>query len=212
MNNETETQAPDPEVEPAVTSADPESETPLDAEAGLAPASALAGEPQEAIAPGASFACRFAPRDAGLFLWRPSAPAVMAEQNARGLHRLLLVEEQAPPAVDLDLPILLEDWRRALDAASDDPLAGAPKDAIAVNGAAAPIARDQRPGARVRLRLANACNARLRARGDMWAHRPSSTARRAAATAASTSAASPSATDAIRRPSTGQMLGRPVAG
>ncbi len=109
----------------------------------------VAGLTQAAVPPGGSFDYRFTPPDAGTFWYHPHAAPEAAEQTARGLHGVLIVDETAPPAVDEDILLVLAD-------ASPDPAA-----AVTVNGAATAPDRVARPGARVRLRLVNACIARV---------------------------------------------------
>ena len=128
-----------------------------------------AGLTQDAVAPGADFDYRFTPVDSGFYWFRPSAFPFAAEQAARGLRGMLIVDEPSPPPVDLDLPVMIEDWR--LDDKGEiagpfpDPAAMAGEgrigDIVTTNGAAIPLAVEHRPGARARLRLLNACNARL---------------------------------------------------
>ena len=131
----------------------------------------VAGLTQAAVAPGASFDYRFTPADAGTFCYRPGVAEVAAEQNARGLYGLLVVDEAEPPAVDLDLPLVIADWR--LDAKGGisgpfpDPTAAAGAgrvgDLVTVNSAAMPLVVPLRPGARARLRFHNACGSQLMA-------------------------------------------------
>jgi len=124
---------------------------------------------QSAVAPSESFDYRRALPEPGLFLYRPSVYGKTPELMGRGLKGLLVVDEPTPLDADADLLMALDDWR--LDAqgqfVSDF---GAPEAArgegrigtrLIVNGAAAPVVQEARPGARVRLRLANLANARL---------------------------------------------------
>ena len=109
----------------------------------------VAGLTQPAVPPGGTFDIRFTPPDAGTFWLHPHAAPDIAEQTARGLHGVLIVDEASPPAVEEDILLVLAD-------ASADPAA-----AVTVNGAAAAPAREARPGARIRLRLVNACVSRI---------------------------------------------------
>lgn len=123
----------------------------------------VAGLTQPATPPGGAFDSRFRAADAGLFLYRPAG--VPAEQAARGLGGLLIVDEPQPPPVDRDIAFVLQDWALRPDGAFQ-PFAPAPADGrigdvITANGARAPIGAVFPPGARVRLRLANACAARI---------------------------------------------------
>jgi FtsP/CotA-like multicopper oxidase with cupredoxin domain len=131
------------------------------------PMDGVGGLTQAPIAPGADFTYAFVPPDAGSFLLRPLVVAGSSEPSGRGLAGMLVVEETTPPAVDHDLTILMQDWRLADDgtllpfgqtafAASSGRLGNL----VTVNGKPVPDAISARPGARVRLRLANACNAR----------------------------------------------------
>ncbi len=124
---------------------------------------------QAAVAPGASFDYRRALPEPGLFCYRPSVYGKTPELMGRGLKGLLVVDEPTPLEADADLLVALDDWR--LD--SQNQIAGdftAPQAArsegrigthLIVNGAPAPAAHEARPGARIRLRLANLANARL---------------------------------------------------
>ena len=89
----------------------------------------------------------------------------------RGLYGALIVDEPTPPPVDHDLLLVIADWR--LDASGQ--IVGDfdnPADAlrqgrfgaeISVNSKAAPLMQEFLPGARLRLRLVNAANARIMA-------------------------------------------------
>lgn len=134
----------------------------------------VGGLTQEPVAPGQSFDYRFTPPDAGTFLVRPLVIGGSSEPAERGLSALLVVEERQPPKVDHEFALLVDDWRLGEDGALapfGDPLeaaaAGRLGNWLTVNGAGAPHEIKIAPGARVRLRLANACNARaLRIRFD----------------------------------------------
>ncbi len=127
----------------------------------------VAGLTQPAVPPGGSFDYRFRAADSGLYLYRPAG--VSAEQTARGLAGLLIVDEASPPEVDRDLAFVLQDWALqpdgAFTGAFGEPMAAAGAGRIGglvtANGVAAPIRESFAPGARVRLRLANACAARI---------------------------------------------------
>ena len=115
----------------------------------------IAGLTQAPIEPGGEAEIRFTPPDAGFNLYLPDAGAATARQLAAGLFGPIVVEEPSPPAVDLEAIVVLADWR--LDEAGrlrDD---SAPAGALVTAGAAAAPQRFAAPpGARVRLRLANA--------------------------------------------------------
>ncbi len=134
----------------------------------------VGGVTQEPIAPGKDFLYEFTPPDAGTFLIRPLVVGGASEPSGRGLAGLLVVEEGSPPPVDQDVALLLQDWRLdeagallpfgqvAFAAAS-----GRLGNAVTLNGGPIPLTLEGRPGSRIRLRLANACNARaLRIRFD----------------------------------------------
>ncbi len=126
---------------------------------------------QAAVPPGGSFDYKRRLDDPGLFCYRPGVFKEAGELNGRGLKGLLLVEEARPLESDADLLVLLDDWR--LDAkgviegdfanANEAKGAGRIGNLIAVNGAPAPKSFEFPPGSRVRLRLANHCNARIMA-------------------------------------------------
>ena len=134
----------------------------------------VAGLSQEPVAPGASYDIRFTPRDTGLSWFHPHALPYTGEQLARGLYGVVIVEEKEPPVADADIVAVLSDWR--LDARGSivedfgkDGL-GKPEDAfqhgrigplVTLNGLPVPQARALAPGARVRLRIVNAANARI---------------------------------------------------
>jgi len=115
----------------------------------------IAGLTQAPIASGGEAEVRFTPPDAGFSLYLPDAGAVTARQLASGLFGPIVVEEPAPPDVDLEAVVVFADWR--LDEAGrlrDD---SGPAGALITAGAsAAPQRFAAPPGARVRLRLANA--------------------------------------------------------
>ena len=128
-----------------------------------------AGLTQPAVPPEGSFDYMFTPPDSGTFLYRASVASLAGEQQGRGLHGLLIVEEAAPPTIDREIVAILEDWR--LDAVGQiAPGFGAMADAshggrigglVTLNGRAIPETVALAPGARVRLRLVNACIARI---------------------------------------------------
>lgn len=124
----------------------------------------VGGLTQPPIPSGGQFDYRLVPPDAGTFLLRPCVIGGSAEPLERGLSGLLIVEEQNPPPVDRDEAILVDDWRLEEDG-SLSPFApdavGRLGNWLSVNGKAIPLKIEARPGTRVRLRLANACNARI---------------------------------------------------
>jgi len=127
----------------------------------------VGGVTQPPIAPGESFTYAFTPPDAGTSLIRPLVVGGSSEPSGRGLAGMLVVEETAPPAADRDLTLLMQDWRIAEDGAPEpfgQPVLAAASgrlgNLVTLNGKPIPEAITVRPGARLRLRLANACNAR----------------------------------------------------
>jgi FtsP/CotA-like multicopper oxidase with cupredoxin domain len=136
---------------------------------GEAAMDGVGGFSQPPIAPGESFEYRLKPPDSGTILYRPLVIGGASEPAGRGLSGLLVVEEAEPPAVDLDLPVLVTDWLLGDDnslqsfaaASPDGAAAGRLGSWITVNGGSPPQRVPVAPGARVRLRLGNACNARI---------------------------------------------------
>ncbi|MGQ9368132.1 multicopper oxidase family protein [Azospirillum sp. ST 5-10] len=136
---------------------------------GLRVPNAMDGVPhlsQEPVPAGGTFAYEFPLKDAGTFWYHPHANS--AEQVARGLAGVLVVEEPEPIRVDRELVWALADWRLAETAAIADDF-GHPMDAshagrlgntVTVNGAIVD-AISVRAGERVRLRLANVSSARV---------------------------------------------------
>ncbi|MCJ2010315.1 multicopper oxidase family protein [Methylobacterium sp. J-092] len=127
----------------------------------------VGGVTQAPIAPGADFTYDFVPPDAGTFLVRPLVVGGSSEPSGRGLAGFLVVEEKAPPAVEADVSLLMQDWRLQDDgallpfgqtafAASNGRLGNL----VTINGANVPATFEARPGSRIRVRLGNACNAR----------------------------------------------------
>lgn len=136
---------------------------------GEAAMDGVGGFSQAPIAPGESFEYRLKPPDSGTILYRPLVIGGASEPAGRGLSGLLVVEEPEPPPVDLDLPVLVTDWLLGDDnslqpfaaASPDGAAAGRLGSWITVNGGSPPQRVAVAPGARVRLRLGNACNARI---------------------------------------------------
>lgn len=129
----------------------------------------VGGLSQPPVPPGATASYRFAPPDAGTFLIRPMVlGGGSGEPSGRGLAGLLIVEEREPPPVDADFALLVRDW--LLDASGtlapfgatgEAALAGRLGNRLAVEGADAPKRIELPPGSRLRLRIANGCNARI---------------------------------------------------
>jgi FtsP/CotA-like multicopper oxidase with cupredoxin domain len=135
----------------------------------------VGGLTQQPVAPGQMLEYRFTPPDAGAFIVRPCVLGASAEPMERGLSALLIVEEQSPPPADQDLAVLVDDWSLNEDGSlapfteggSAENPAGRLGNWLSVNGKATPQRIEAPQGGRVRLRLANVCNARtMRLRFD----------------------------------------------
>lgn len=141
---------------------------------GPAAADGVGGLSQPAVAPGESFEYRFTPPDPGLVLIRPMILGGSSEPAGRGLSGLLVIEEREPPRVDAEFALVVRDWLVQPSGALSP--FGSPQEAaaagrlgnrIVVEGADAPKRIAFPPGSRIRLRLANGCNARtMRIRFD----------------------------------------------
>ena len=121
---------------------------------------------QEAVAPGDSFDYDFVLPDAGTYWYH--AHNQSPEQVGRGLYGPLIVEESAPPELDAEHVLILDDWRLDDQAQIDPDFAsghdlshgGRMGNFIATNAQfdlALPVQQNQR----LRLRLINAANARI---------------------------------------------------
>ena len=129
----------------------------------------VAGLTQPPVAPGAGFDYVFTPPDAGLFWYHPHVFPHSAEQIGRGLYGALIVDEPDRPKVDDDVLLVLDDWSLdaqgviAADFASLQQARGAGRvgPLVTVNSKPVPLALSARPGARLRLRVLNACAARI---------------------------------------------------
>ncbi len=129
----------------------------------------VAGLTQAPTASGASFDYRFTPPDSGLFWYHSHVWPTVAEQVGRGLYGVLIVDELEPPLVDRDLLLVLDDWQ--LDAKGQlsadflDPARSGGGDPIGslltLNARPVPLSDTMQSGSRVRLRLLNACGARI---------------------------------------------------
>jgi FtsP/CotA-like multicopper oxidase with cupredoxin domain len=137
---------------------------------GLRIANAMDGVPdmtQAAVPPGETFQYRFTPPDAGTYWYHSHEKSW--EQVARGLYGLLVVEEAAPPRADRELAFVVDDWRvdeagrlheDSFGALGDWAHAGRYGNLMTVNGRR-PADIPVRRGERLRLRIANTCNARI---------------------------------------------------
>ena len=90
------------------------------------------------------------------------------QQFTRGLYGPLIVDEPAPPEIDVEAIALISDWRldvrAALENLGDPALAQGPGRIgalVTANGAPAPFQLSGPPGGRVRLRLGNCATARV---------------------------------------------------
>ncbi|SEF92561.1 Multicopper oxidase with three cupredoxin domains (includes cell division protein FtsP and spore coat protein CotA) [Bosea lathyri] len=136
---------------------------------GEAAMDGVGGFSQPPVAPGESFEYRLRPSESGTILYRPFVIGGSSEPAGRGLGGILVVEEPEPPVVDLDLPVLVTDWllgddhviRPFVTASPESAAAGRLGSWVTVNGGSPPQRVAVAPGARVRLRLANGCNARI---------------------------------------------------
>jgi FtsP/CotA-like multicopper oxidase with cupredoxin domain len=121
------------------------------------------------IAHGESGTMTFPARQSGSFLIHPTTPGLASEQTGRGLPTMFVIDEPTPPPTDDDLPLLVSDWRlddRGVLEGEFGDLRDAARlgrlgNRLVVNGRAAPVVRVVRPGARIRLRIANVAMARV---------------------------------------------------
>jgi len=124
------------------------------------------GVTQAPVPPGGTFVYEFVPKDAGTFWFHPHVRG--SEQVERGLHGVLVVEDERPLPFDQDLVWVLDDWR--LDASGAiDPAFNTRHDLahdgrwgrdVTVNGRS-DTRLFARPGARLRVRILNAANGRV---------------------------------------------------
>ena len=135
---------------------------------GPAAQDGVGGVSQPDIAPGAEFEYRFTPPDPGTYLIRPLIVGGAGELAGRGLSGLLVVEEKTPPAVDAEFALLVRDWRLEPNGAlspfgrrEDAIIAGRLGNRLSVDAELGPKKIALPAGSRVRLRLANGCNARI---------------------------------------------------
>ena len=97
-----------------------------------------------------------------------------SEPAGRGLSALLIVDEREPAKVDRDIALVVDDWRLGEDGApapfgvlAEASTSGRLGNRLTINAKGAPETIEAAPGSRLRLRLANACNARsMRIRFD----------------------------------------------
>ncbi|HEY4924201.1 MAG TPA: multicopper oxidase family protein [Roseiarcus sp.] len=133
----------------------------------------IGGLTQAPAPPGGSFDYRFTPPDSGFNLYRPHVGVATPGQIGRGLYGPIVVEEASPPQCDLEAVVALTDWSLDDKGQVRDDFSGPAAargaghlgGAIAANNGPAPLSLNASPGARVRLRLVNAANARMMAIG-----------------------------------------------
>lgn len=135
---------------------------------GPAAQDGVGGISQPPIAPGGQFEYRLTPPDPGTYLIRPLVIGGSSELAGRGLSGMLMVEERSPPATDAEYALLVRDWRTETSGTlspfgriEDASLAGRLGNRLAADGDLAPRKVTLPAGSRVRLRLANGCNARI---------------------------------------------------
>lgn len=124
------------------------------------------GVTQDPIDPGGTFEYRFVPKDAGTFWFHPHVQS--AEQVARGLYGVLIVEDPEKLPYHRDEVWVLDDWRLGQDGQLDQRFVtrhdlahdGRWGQRVTVNGESHKEMR-ARPGERIRLRLANTSNGRV---------------------------------------------------
>ena len=127
----------------------------------------VAGLTQDAVPPGGTFDYAFELPDAGTYWYHAHTNSM--EQVARGLSGALIVEESAPPDVDRDEVLMLDDWLLDPETGSfagnfGNPMmrshAGRMGNLVGINGRYDFSLEAQR-NERLRLRLINAANARI---------------------------------------------------
>ena len=118
---------------------------------------------QAPVEPGASFDYRFTPPDCGLFSYRPGVSPFAAEQLARGLDGVLIVEEPNPPQADRDMLAIVADWRlnEKGEIAADFGAEAGGGALVTLNSKPIPVVETMSPGARIRLRLVSAASGRI---------------------------------------------------
>ena len=126
----------------------------------------IGGLTQKPVAPGQSFDIAFKAADPGFLLYRPASLPHSPEQIARGLAGVLIVDEPQPPEVDAEHLLLFQDWTLDPKGAVAGPFTpDAPQGRIGTlltaGAKPVPISETAAPGARIRLRIGNAANARI---------------------------------------------------
>ncbi len=127
----------------------------------------VAGLTQPEVPTGGAFRYEFPLPDSGTYWYHSHAKTW--SQVARGLYGPLIVEDALDPEVDHDLVLMIDDWLLAEDGTIDEASFGSLHDWahggrlgnwLTVNGESHPHIA-VKAGARVRLRLINAANARV---------------------------------------------------
>ena len=122
---------------------------------------------QRPIEPGEQFFYEVPLTESGTYWYH--AHTMGWEQVARGLYGPVIIDDDDDPAVDHDLTLMIDDWRLTQDGQIDDASFGNLHDWshagrfgnwLTVNGTSDPLF-SAKSGARLRLRLINAANARL---------------------------------------------------
>ena len=122
---------------------------------------------QPPIEPGEQFLYEVPLTESGTYWYH--AHTMGWEQVARGLYGPLIIDDDDDPAVDHDFTLMIDDWRLTQDGQIDDASFGSLHDWshagrfgnwLTVNGTSDPVL-SAKPGARLRLRLINAANARI---------------------------------------------------
>lgn len=126
----------------------------------------IGGLTQKPVAPGEMFDVAFKAVDPGFLLYRPATAPFSAEQIAKGLAGVLIIDEPSPPDVDSEQLLLFQDWMLDAKGAVATPFTS-DKDAgrvgvmVSADGKPVPFTEKLPPGGRVRLRIANAAGARI---------------------------------------------------
>ena len=118
-----------------------------------------AGLTQAPVEPGGRMDLRFTAPDAGTYWYRPSAFPHGAEQKARGIYGLLIVDGPDDPPVDREFLVVIDDWRLDEGGQIRSPRVGDPDatdegrigSIVTVNSQAIPQALTAPPGARTTL-------------------------------------------------------------
>ncbi len=127
----------------------------------------VGGLTQDAVQPGQSFTYSITPPDTGAYLIRPCIIGETSQPSANGLQGVLIVEEAVPPPVDHELVLVVDDWLLT-DNGAQQPfgdvnaaIKGRLGNLLTIAGNSVPNDFSYPAGARIRLRLLNACNARV---------------------------------------------------